>query len=74
MQRKFVSTAVHITVCEQVWVKQLRGMSCRFKTLSSIRIRFDRKGLRKILDELKFMVLLNCFSSVKAKNNSTVVG
>lgn len=60
--------------CEQMWVKQLLGMSCRVKTRSSMRILFARKGSRKILDELKFMVLLKCFSSIKAKNNTTVAG
>ena len=58
----------------KIWVKQLGGVRCRFKTRSSMRIRFAWKGSRKILDELKFMVLLHCFSSVKAKNNTTVAG
>jgi len=39
-----------------------------------MRILFARKGSRKIFDELKFMVLLNSFSSVKAKNNNTLAG
>ena len=35
MQCKFVSTAAHNTLCEQMWGKRLRGKSCGFNPLNA---------------------------------------
>jgi hypothetical protein len=74
MRWKFVGTAAHITACEQMWLRRLRGMNRRFKTRSSMRVLFARRDLRKILDELKHTGLLNCFGAIKTKDNTTVAG